>query len=94
MPKGIKKIKGYIVNLLMCGNVYVGKGDTLDSALENLGLSWEQIKGKGVITVIKDGKTMEHLYYVKQLKRMFANKLARFTIAKRLELLFKEKLCK
>jgi len=79
----MNKIK---VKLLMAGIEYKGTGETIAEALSSLPLSWENIKAKGVITV-KDGKkSCERLFVIKQLKRMFANKLTMSMQAKRLEL--------
>ena len=74
------------VKLQMAGIEYKGTGETIAEALLSLPLSWENIKAKGVITV-KDGKkSCERLFVIKQLKRMFANKLTMQMQAKRLEL--------
>ena len=69
---------------------YKTDGESIDEALGKLGLTWEHIKAKGVITVSKDKTTYEHLFYQRQLRRIFANKLTRLIWAKRLTLLLKE----
>ena len=82
----MNKIK---VKLSMAGIEYKGFGETITEALLSLPLSWENIKAKGVITV-KDGKkSCERLFVIKQLKRMFANKLTMSMQAKRLALFLK-----
>ena len=81
----------YRVVLEMAGNKYQGRGNTIDEALSSLGLSWEQIKAKGVVEITRGGKTYEHLFYLGQLRRIFANKLTRMMWGKRLELLFEGK---
>ncbi len=71
----------------MLGKEYKSQGETAFEAMDNLNLSWEQIKGKGVITLFKDKKSHEHLFYLRPLKRIFANKLTKLMWVKRLELL-------
>ena len=80
----------YKVVLLMAGIEYKAESLTIDGALEALGLSWEQIKAKGVVKVSKGDKSIEYLFYVKQLKRIFANKLTRMMWGKRLTMLLGE----
>ena len=41
--------------------------------------------------VTKDKTTLEHLFYINQLKRIFGNKLTRLLWSKRLTLLLNEK---
>lgn len=78
------------LKLLMVGIEHKAKGKTVEEALDNLNLSWEQIKAKGVVTVSEDGKSYEHLFMMKPLKRIFANKLTRTLWAKRLTLLLSQ----
>lgn len=78
------------LKLLMSGIDYKSKGETVEDAINNLNLSWEQIKAKGIITVSDDGKSYEHLFMMKPLKRIFANKLTRALWAKRLTLLLSQ----
>jgi hypothetical protein len=80
----------YKVVLEMTGIKYKAEGETIDEAIANLGLEWNQIKGKGLIKVFKDKASAEYLFYMKQLKRIFANKTTRMMWAKRLELFLKE----
>ena len=73
----------------MSGIDYKTTGETINEALLALPLEWNQIKAKGLITV-KDGKrTCQRLFVIKQLKKMFANKLTMNLQAKRLELFLK-----
>ena len=83
------KNRNYQLTLKTVGRKYKNDGETVDQALAKLNLSWEQIKGKGVIKIFKDGKSYEHLFYLNQLKRIFANKITRLMWGKRLELLLK-----
>jgi hypothetical protein len=87
MKKVLKKtIKLYSVSLKIAGKEYKAKGESVSEALGSMGLSWDQIKSKGVMTVKKGFKSHEHLFFIKQLKRIFANKITRSTWGKRLEL--------
>lgn len=90
----IKKVKKYIdenfiVTLNTSGNSYEGSGVTADEAIASLGISWDQIKAKGVVTLVKGKETVEHLFYLGQLKKIFANKTTRAMWAKRLTSLLK-----
>ena len=81
----------YKLNLNIAGVDYKSGGETIDEALASLNLTWNQIKAKGVLKVTQGKHTLEHLFYLKPLKRIFANKTTRFIWAKRLELLIKQK---
>lgn len=72
------------------GSKYEAKGDSIDEAISNLNLSWEQIKAKGDMTVTHRGKSYTHLFYLRPLRRIFANKTMRLIQAKRLALLLSE----
>ncbi len=54
-------------------------------AFQNLNLSWEQIKGKGILKIYKGNKTHEHLMPLFRLRRIFANKIVMLHWAKNLE---------
>lgn len=84
MSKKQKQKEQYTVILEMAGEKYKYKAETINEALENLGLSWVDIKAKGVIIVSKNKKSYEHLFNLRILKRIFANKMARLLWAKRL----------
>jgi len=70
---------------------YEGSGITIFDALSSVPLEWNKVKSKGTIKISKDGKTYEHLFYLKQLRRLFANKLTRNIFAKNLTYLFANK---
>lgn len=77
----------YALELATSGKIYKSTGQTILEALEAIPLEWEQIKAKGVIT-IKQGKLKhEHLFYLKPLRRIFANKLTKLMWSKRLNTL-------
>lgn len=90
MEKKLKKELLYKVTLETVGLEYKAEGKSISEALEKLGLKWNQTKGKGVVKVRYGSKTLEHLFYLNQLKRIFANKLTRLMWGKRLELLLKD----
>lgn len=74
------------LKLEMSGLEYKTTGETILEALLALPLTWNEVKAKGLITV-KDGKrSCQRLFVIKQLKKMFANKLTMSLWAKRLEL--------
>ena len=81
----------YKIELETAGIKYKSAGETVNEAIANLGLSWNQIKAKGVIKISSGGYSMEHLFYLRQLRRIFANKLTCLMWGKRLEILFKGK---
>ena len=85
-----KKLPSYKVVLETAGVKHKAEGESIDEAIASLGLSWEQIKAKGVMKVSQGKKSVEYLFYLNQLKRIFANKMTRFIWAKRLGLLLKE----
>jgi hypothetical protein len=79
----------YNVDLETVGKKYTAKNENLEEAIRSLGLSWEQIKAKGVIKIQFGKKSVEHLFYITQLKRIFANKLTLQMWTKRLQTLLK-----
>lgn len=76
----------YKVILEMAGNKYEGEGETLFDAMYAIKLEWHDIKAKGVFTIIHGTKKCEKLFYLPQLKRIFANDMVMRLWAKRLEL--------
>ena len=81
----------YNITLETCGIKYKAKGETILEAIDGLGLDWPQIKAKGVMTVTQNKNSLEHLFVMAQMKRIFANKYFRLLWAKRLTLLFNNK---
>jgi hypothetical protein len=79
------------LTLKTIGKEYKTKGETVLEAIDSLGLEWPQIKGKGTITISQGKNSLEHLFVLSQMKRIFANKYNRLLWAKRLELLFNNK---
>jgi hypothetical protein len=82
-------MKNFKVTLELTGNKYEVKAESIDLALEKIGLKWNQIKGKGIIKISSKDSYFERLFFVKQLRQMFSNKLSRNLWAKRMEFLMK-----
>ena len=60
-------------------------GKTIEEALSNFPFTWEQIKGKGTLTVTQGTKKHEHLMTMRLLRRIFVNKVTRAVWARNLE---------
>jgi hypothetical protein len=84
-----EKSKKYKVVFDTVGIKHKAEGKTALDALSNLDITWDKIKNKGVITLSKGSKKAEHLFVIKQLRRIFVNKTVMALWAKRLELMFK-----
>ena len=82
-----KKKNNYKLTLEMVGKTYKTEAESIYDALGKLEMTWNNIKSKGVIKIVKGKKSVEQLFYVVQLKRIFGNKLTRRLWAKRLEYL-------
>lgn len=72
------------IKLEMLGKEYAGKGETIQEAIEDIGLTGFDIKAKGLITVKKGRKKAERLLYLPQLRRMMTTKLGRQLLAKQM----------
>ena len=81
----------YEITLETSGSNYKASGETIGEALGGLGLEWHQIKAKGVVKIRQNKKELEHLFTMKHLKSIFANKLTMQLWGKRLEFLFNSK---
>lgn len=77
----------YIARLETVGRVYEGKGETPAEALDDIKMEWNQIKGKGTITLSDDKASATKLYTLPKLRPIFANKLRRQMQAKYLNVL-------
>jgi len=84
------KQNNYKVVLKTSGLEYKAEAESIYNALNDLGLSWEQIKAKGVLTVSVGKTSYEHLFYLQSLRRIFSNKTTRMLWGKRLDLLLRE----
>src|SRR3990167_4635746 len=79
----------YKIILEILGEKREASGGTIDEALASFGLEWNQIKGKGTLTVFSGSQKHEHLMSMRILRRVFSNKIMRMHWAKNLEYLLK-----
>lgn len=79
----------YTVTVDTLGQTYTAEGGTVNEALDNLGLNYTHIKGKGTITLSDGKKEASKLYYLPALRRIVANKLRKAQVAKDLTYLLK-----
>jgi hypothetical protein len=79
----------YKITLKTSGLEYKAKGETLLEALDNLGMTWDKIKAKGVFIITEGNRKLEHLFPLGLLRKIFASKGFRMIWSKRLELLLK-----
>ena len=89
--KKVIKPSDFHIKLNLADKIYEATGTTLYEAVSNIPLDWLQVKTKGTVTVTKDGKSYEHYFYLRQMRRMFANHLMRHAFVKNLEFLFNAK---
>lgn len=80
----------YHLELQTQGKTYKSNAPTIEEAFVNLGLSWENIKMKGVMTVKQGTKSHEHLFGIVPLRRILSNKIVREKWAQNLAYLMKE----
>jgi hypothetical protein len=69
--------KAYSLTLQMNGLKYSGEGDTFQEAFDALGLTFQQVKTKGEITVKKGDKVAHRLFQMPKLRRYFLSKVLR-----------------
>jgi hypothetical protein len=79
----------YKAVLKSLGSEWTATGKTIEEALANLDLSWEQIKGKGTLTVSWGKDSHEHLFNVFVLRRIVSNDIIRAHWAKYLGIYLK-----
>ena len=77
------------VNLSILGVDRKAEGKTLAEALSKFDLSWETIKGKGIMTITDGNNSYEHLFNMKVLRRIFSNKIVMGFWVKNLEMFLK-----
>lgn len=75
--------------ITILGQNYIGEGDTFENACRELGLSWKDIKGRGLITVWKGGIKKERMVNKSQIVRLVSNPLTQSIWAANFNLLFK-----
>ncbi len=81
----------YKIKLETSGKIYKQSAETIEEAMELIGLEWNDIKGKGLLTITKGKLSHEHLFNTVQLRRFFGSKLRRELWAKRLNILLESK---
>ena len=72
----------YKITLEISGEKLVSEGKDMFEAVEGLGLSWKDVKNKGIFTITDGKNKVEKLFVVKQLRRFAANKITRLMWAK------------
>jgi len=68
----------YKVKLETSGKTYTKSAETIDDALNAMGLDWHDIKGKGTIKVSQGDKSTEKTFNAVLLRRIFGSKEARW----------------
>ena len=89
MKTNSKKQLKYKVKLEQLDNTMKADGTSVLGAIDNLGLTWEDIKLKGNLVVTYGKKKSEKLYYLPQLRKLFASRPFRITQASYLDKLLK-----
>ena len=77
------------VIITILGRHTTGKGSTFEEACQNLDMSWKEVKGRGLITVWKDGVKKEKIINKPQIVRLVSNPLTQQIWATDYELLFR-----
>jgi hypothetical protein len=89
MPRKKKKNNdNYFGTLELSGKTLKSEGKNIQEVFDNFGIEWYNIKSKGAITIKYKDKEFMKLLYMKQLKRLFANKLGKNQWVKNFESLF------
>lgn len=83
------KKNDYKIELELINGTFKSSGKTLSEAFENLGLTWNEIKSKGMMKVTKGDMYIEKLFMMHILRRIMSNKLVRQTWDKNLNFLMK-----
>jgi len=89
MTTNSKKQPKYNIILEQLDNTLKASGSTVLEAIDNLGLTWQDIKLKGNVKISIGKKKAEKLYYLPQLRKLFASKPFRMMQAKHLNTLLK-----
>jgi hypothetical protein len=91
MPNQKSQKPKYKVELDILGKKNAARGNTFEDACQNLGISWKDIKGRGIITVYKGNKkTKPKMFKIPALRRLVYNPLTQQIWARHFELLFSE----
>jgi hypothetical protein len=89
MTNTSKKQLKYKAKLEQLGNTMKAEGNSVLEAIDNLGLIWEDIKLKGNLSITYGKKKAEKLYYLPQLRKLFASRPFRMMQAKHLKSILK-----
>ena len=81
----------YRALLIMDNKNYSGEGETIHEAMLTIPLDYIQIKAKGTIKIFLGDKFVEKFFYLKPLRRLFANKLNKQLWARNFEKMLKDK---
>jgi len=84
-----KTTTNYKIVVEVLGRKWKQEGKTVEETLAKFTLGWEQIKGKGILTISRGSKKHTHLMPAHLLRRIFNNKITRGIWAKNLTLLVK-----
>lgn len=85
----MSKSKQYKIILESDGNETKYRDKDLDKAIMSIDIDWKRIRYKYLMKVEYDGKSMERMYNIGKLKRLFNNKIFRATEVKFIKLLLK-----
>lgn len=91
VKKKKENLTDFQIKLEQGGELYQSSGATIFDAISAVQLDRSQIKTKGTLVITKDGKTLEHLFYLPQLRRLFSTKLASTLMSRNLTYLFTNK---
>lgn len=82
-------MSNYKIKIVSMGHEWKAEGKSVLDTLNKFNLSWEQIKYKGILTIVHKNKSYEHVMNMKALRRLFANKIIRIVWARNFEYLLK-----
>lgn len=79
----------YKISIEILKEVWVREGETIQEALSQFPLTWQNIKAKAIMNITCGNQKHEHLFNMKVLRRIFSNKIVMAHWAKNLDLLLK-----
>lgn len=82
------KTKQITVDVEIGGVSHKGKGETILEALQEINLSWEQIKAKTIFKVTDGKNSIEKVFAIPRARRIFINKISLMQQAKFLQMIF------
>lgn len=72
----------YSLTLKVNGLVFTAEGNTIADAFSKTGLTFQQVKTKGEITITKGDRTITRLLQLPKLRRVFLSKIIMSGIAR------------